>query len=456
MEMTAERARIILVQAKKDEIYEGPVPEDDKKAISEANDLIEMAQQAWDQHTRGPQVETVLRLANEEFDGGEQKDDKPEPEPEPEPKPDPEPAPEPEGDTPPEGDDLSQIEPWEGYDKEKVSDILAGVNAAVRDYGEEDLTDLMANVWAYEAAHKNRKSVLDHLEDVAKRLENGEDLPDDPKDSDQDNEPTEEEPKAEKTEKPEPKFDPLKQKMEPAPEDKPDLPQPTPEDAPKPLTELPKGIEKKAPEEEPEIVDGGIKSDGDGNIRKHEEREFAEKVEKVKQKIDDSDLDEAEKKLAEYVEQELKDELLHTPQPPETEIPDLPWDWTQLSDAELQKFYGIYSASAYYKNWQAQRDERMAAHWREAANELHNTLLVAADKYDDNGKQKTMTLLEAEIESDENVKKFRRRQRKHETFASAHKRERDSMNKLVESLSRLESMRHQEWERSGQKGGGRR
>ena len=63
LKVNVETARAILAQGKKDGTYEAPIPEDNAKAIEEANDLVEMAQTAWDQHVRGPEVEILLRMA---------------------------------------------------------------------------------------------------------------------------------------------------------------------------------------------------------------------------------------------------------------------------------------------------------------------------------------------------------------------------------------------------------
>jgi hypothetical protein len=87
-----------------------------------------------------------------------------------------------------------------------------------------------------------------------------------------------------------------------------------------------------------------------------------------------------------------------------------------------------------------------------AADDIHNAILVKLPRYDERDKEKRVALIEAEVESDENIKRWRRRQRKHETFAAAHRNERDSIGRLVDALSRHESMRHQEWERSGKLG----
>src|SRR6185436_8911401 len=55
-ELDATQARAILTQAKADQTYEAPIPEDDAKAVEEATSLVEMAQTAWNQYVRGPEV----------------------------------------------------------------------------------------------------------------------------------------------------------------------------------------------------------------------------------------------------------------------------------------------------------------------------------------------------------------------------------------------------------------
>lgn len=408
--MNAAQARAIIAQARKDETYEGPMPEDDAKAISEAEGLVEMAQSAWDQYVRGPEVEALLRLAAEDFDGSD-------PEPEAQVETPPEPETETDGgggnDDPPKAPpaadepDLSQIEPWEGYETDKASDIIDGINAAEADdnYSAEDLAELMSNVWAYEEAHKNRSTILSHLEGVAARLSS-------------DDEP---EPEQEPEPQPEPEPEPEQPEEDPEPESDPESdPEPEPEPEPEPkVEEKPKAKPRKKKAEEP-----GDETDAE---------DYAN--------------------LKEQVEAELRRERVHIPEPPTEDAPELPFDWTRMSDKELHAAYGAYSNLAYFKGYQLAYDERMANHSRQAADELHRELLVKVEKYDEKGKQKTMTVLEAEIEDMDAVKVWRRRQRKHEMFATAHRQERDSLGKLVEALSRMETMRYQEWERSGGKTG---
>ena len=273
----------------------------------------------------------------------------------------------------------------------------------------------MANVWAYEAAHKKRQTILNRLETIAQRLQAGEDPA-------QDEEPKEE-PHGDEGDGGE-----TSEASDDAPVEEPAAEQQT---EPEPEAES-------APDapEEPEA-----------EVEAPKEEEKPKRRGRQK-KQDDESGDPDYEQIVKKVEEDLARERVHKPKAPEEDIPDLPWDWTRMTDKELQKFHGIYSSVAYYKGYQLAREERMALHCKAAADELHNALLVALDKYDDHGKEKKVALIEAEVESDENIKMWRRRQRKHEQFAASHRNERDSVGKLVDALSRTESMRHQEWERS--------
>jgi hypothetical protein len=416
-ELNAAQARAILTQAKKDASYEAPIPEDDAKAISEANDLVEMAQTAWDQYVRGPEVEAILRLAAADFSDGngasaptaEETPSEPEEPPKPEPTPEsvaPEPAAAPESgeDTSP---DLSKVEPWDGYENEKVGDINAAINAAPNEMTPDELRELMANIWAWEMAHKRRVRIIGTLNALAERLDK----------------------EAEGA-------TPEAQDKEVVKETPPDELDGQPPAEPGPQPEAPAPPAEEPVEEKPEVP---------------EPEKAVETEQPSRAETDDEDYS----NLVRTVQDEIRRERLHTPEPPQEEVPDLPWDWTKITGDQLQRFYGIYSALAYYKGYTLAFEERMASHCRAAADELHRDLLNASDKYDDHGKEKKVSHLEAEIEADSNVMRWRKRQRKHEIFATQARQERDSYNKLVESLSRLETMRHNEWERSGGKVGRR-
>jgi outer membrane biosynthesis protein TonB len=79
--VNAAQARELLAQGRKDGTYEAPIPDDDKKALSEATDLLDMAQTAWEQHVRGPEVEILLKMAANFEEGGNQENGSPPPEP---------------------------------------------------------------------------------------------------------------------------------------------------------------------------------------------------------------------------------------------------------------------------------------------------------------------------------------------------------------------------------------
>jgi hypothetical protein len=441
--VNADTARAMLTQGKKDGTHEGPIPEDDGQAIKLAEELVEMAQTAWDQHVRGPEVEILLRMAAEGEVPGEKQETPPEPPPiaddgEPLDEPPAEsPPPEPQQEeTDPESEGTPQDEPWEGYDGEKVSEIIGGIDAGAREYSQEEFIDLMSDVWSYESSHKGRKTILDHLEEIARKLQAGESLDEGAEGSDGSAEaPAAEEPAAEP---------------------------PTPEggdgDAPAEPAEDVEG----QPDGGPEPEEQPVPEPGDGSGEPVEEAPKEEKPKRQRRKKTETPPEDQQKseeegdpdyeKLMEKVESDLERERIHKPKKPEEDIPDLPWDWTKMSNGELQMFHSTYSVLAYYKGYQLAREERLALHCKAAADEMHNALLVALDKYDEHGKEKKVALIEAEVESDENVVKWRRRQRKHETFAASHRNERDSVGKIVEALSRHESMRHQEWERSGKLG----
>ena len=112
--------------------------------------------------------------------------------------------------------------------------------------------------------------------------------------------------------------------------------------------------------------------------------------------------------------------------------------------------YSYYSLLAYYKSFVLTREERIALECKRAADELVNELMKTADKYDEKGKEKRVTVLESEIEADPHVANWRRLQRKHEAYCASARRERNSLYKIVEQLSRFETMRQQEWQRTGQ------
>ena len=404
--MNASQARAILTQAKADETYEADPPEDDAKAVEEAEGLVKMAQDAWDQNIRGPQVESILRLAAEDGNGAEPAAESPPPKEEESESSSVE-SQEIESAFGLSDEDMTRMqdeEPWEEYDSEKVSEIVEAVEIGME--ADDDPMDLLAHVWVYESAHKGRVRILRRLEEIGAQFGPAAETPGD----------TESEPSS------------------------PDAPD--------------DGSDEEGTEEGQE--GGEAPSEPASEPPDVEEEPEPAEVPAPDEPAEEIDEPEAYRNLLALAEREVSQQRSHVPSaPPSDEDFDLPFDYTTLSDRELQTFYGVYTNLAYYTNYRVLIEEARARLCREAATELFNNLLVNSDKYDDHDKQKTMTILEAEVNSDENVKLWKRRQRKHEAFAKQLHNERDGYNKIVESLSRLETMRHQEFERSGGKAGRR-
>lgn len=365
--MNINKATAIINQAKIEEIYEGPVPEEEEKAISEAQKLVELAQDAWKQHVRGPEVESILRIANDEFDGSQESEPEASVDPEPEEI---------------EEEELEELEeegeivedggsplPWDGYNDQKVGEVIENLHQYASAFEGDDLRQFLKVVWEHESAGKSRQTIFNELDKLATKINE--------------------------------KVDEV---------DGGDEPEAAPE------VEI---VEEElpAPSEEPEVL-------------VVDEKTYHAILEKV--------------------EEELAEDRKHVPEPPSDEAPELPWDWTKASDTEIQSLYSYYSLLAYYKSFVLTREERVALECKRAADELVNELLKVTDRYDEKGKEKKVTLLEAEVEADPNVANWRRLQKKHEAYCASARRERNSLYKLVESLSRYETMRQQEWQRSGQ------
>lgn len=398
MEITT--AREIIKRAKADEMYEAPMPEDDATCIKEAQGLVEMAEQAWAQHIRGKEVEAILKIAA----GAANSDEPAEPE---------ESVTEeviaeasPEG--PPSAlldvaDKLKQDEPWEGYAEARVVDVTEGLNWYQQELSSEEYLDILKHVHAYESTHKSRSRILEFVVESWSRSGGALD--------EKAEEPAEEPAEAEE-----------------------------PEQEPEPEVEEPEAAEPESDEPESEQL-------ADEPVAERDERESEEASTLVEERP--TGQQGAYKKLIEIVDRELRNERLDgIPEPPSDEVPELPWKWADISDTDLQNFHGQYASMAYYKGYIRSRDERIAMHCKEAADELHNALLIKAPKYDAKGKEIRVTVMEAEISADPNVKRWRKLQRKHEAMTAQARAEQDSYLKLVEALSRLETMRQDVWERS--------
>ena len=426
--MHATQARVIIVQARKDEVYEGPIPQDDLKAIEEANALVNMAQQAWDMNAKGPQVEAILRIAAAEIPEEEKivtevsladaeqttpdptlesgvivQENVPEAVPEvlvdvpetevrverqPEISLDPDPVPVAIRGS---SEKLAKVEPWEGYSTDRVPTIVETLQFGLE--GEAKPLELLRHVEAYESAHKDRSRILKRVQEFRAKYNGTE----------------------------------------------PQVEVVTPTDPP--LQEVPEvSVENR------EKVAGPIDNQTD----------LVTEIEKAEKEIPeapapaiDSDNDSDYELMLKFVQDELLGENFHVPKKLPEEKTELPFDLTTLSDRELHAVYGQFSVYAYAASYRMILEEARARKCGHAADEIHKYLLTSAEKYDSQNKPKTMTILEAEIEQNVDIKFWRKAQQKHALFGQVYKNERDSYNRLVESLSRLETMRQNEFLRSG-------
>lgn len=148
-------------------------------------------------------------------------------------------------------------------------------------------------------------------------------------------------------------------------------------------------------------------------------------------------------------EAEVKNNTLHKPSEPDTKDLDLPFDLTQLSDKALQKAYGAYNALAYRVNYKLMLEEAKLRRVKLAVKELRTYLFSEAVKYDEQNHQRTNADITSEIEQNETLKHWIKRENVLDMNVEAYRSQRDGLYREVDMLSRLETMRHQEAERSG-------
>lgn len=155
-------------------------------------------------------------------------------------------------------------------------------------------------------------------------------------------------------------------------------------------------------------------------------------------------VDEDYRELIQVVRDMLANERLHVPPRIEEEVYELPFDLTTLSDKQLQEAYSAFTAYSYRAGYLLLEHEAVASKCRQVADEIVTAFLSQhGDDY------KTVTAAEAVAEQNDEVKVWRKRQRTNVILADAQRKQRDNYDKVCERLSRLETMRHQEWERSG-------
>jgi hypothetical protein len=425
MSLSVSTARQIIKQAQQDEVTEAAMPEDDASAIAAAEELVEMAEQAWAGNVRGPEVEKILKLAaadgegdppeSEQESGSGQENNQGE-----------------DGEVPAPGlfsdldEKLNKIEPYQGYGDDRVKDITDAINWYLdeADLAEAEQRDILQNIWAFESAHKNRSRILNFVIESAKRkgfVGEEEEIPRSGSDADD----TESETPADEADQSRPKGTDEQSTGSGASDDgsgEESGESSTPETTPKATVS--------DDDAEPEASG----SDGQGNA---DAAESAQQDQGSGSQSGDGGSD-TYKKLIELVDKELLRERLDIPKPPAEEPPELPWRSADIPDSDLQNFYMQYGSMAYYKGYQRSREDRIAMHCKDAADEIARTMMNNMTK----GKDFKVTVAEAEIESDVRVKRWRKLQKRHEAFAHQARQEMEGYGKLSEHLSRLESMRH--------------
>jgi hypothetical protein len=504
MALTPELARTIIKQAREDETYEGPVPEDDEKAISEAEGLIRSAEEAWAANIKGPEVEALLRLAAEaeNGDGPAANGD----------------APAADADPEPAGDDELE-QPIAAYDALKSTEIIANLtDMAESERPVDQIVEFVESIQEYEAANKNRKGIIAVCEEIIETIDEASKEQAQAPDPEPDPEPeSDPEPQADNSEeieklaKVEPWEDYSKEKvndivdaLEFAAQEDEDWEglamhvwayESTHKDRKKIMATLEKlagqgggSEEDDKPEEEPPAAEAGAgdtpdaaasdddtggeasvpqgeaDSEGDRTPDREadagaeagagDEPEAAGKRASADAEAPADPVDGEEADLHEEVIANLERERLHVPPPIEADQPEMPFDLTTVSDSQLRHLHGAFAAYAYRAGYLQQIEEAKARNYKERIRDLEHTLLVNADKTEpQTGKPKTMGLLEAEIASDETIRGWRKRQVRHEEFAASYKSQKESYHKYAEILSRQETMRQNEFERAG---GGRK
>jgi hypothetical protein len=111
----------------------------------------------WYQALSESPQEAAVQQAHADAEAEAEPDEQPDEQPEaPQPESPPEPEPEPEAPEPEAAQVVDDSPPWEGYDTETVAEIQVKLGAMA--------ADELPPVRTYEAAHKNRKGVLDEID----------------------------------------------------------------------------------------------------------------------------------------------------------------------------------------------------------------------------------------------------------------------------------------------------
>lgn len=455
MELKLKTAKLVIKTAKRNDIYEGDMPDSDTEIISEAVQLVEQALEAQEGGFENDAIDEIVELVQDEIgDPGDPSSDD-------------------------DNDDTDRAKESEevysiidDYDDKKVSQIVA----ALDDLDTEDL----ATIYEYESNNRDRKSLLSALDAIAEERV-GEGGVDDSGDDDDD--PAEQEIRAREGDDDDPEPD---DNDDPAPEPWRGYSKRTQAEILKVLDRkedeqlaaayefesenkgrkgilnaLAKLAEERGAGDEPQEGDEsgeestepkeGTEGSSDSDAGDESEDEAPEPRSQRRRASSESDEEAGDDphydELIQGVEDALERERLAVPQRPPEDRVEIPFDLTELSDRELRQHYAASRAYFARARYVASLEGRKASACGHIADEKRDELITSLPRIDEETKkEKTATLLKAQAEGDDTVKLWRRRQRKHGEVAAAMRDEADIYEKDLEALSRDWTMRDEERE----------
>jgi hypothetical protein len=162
---------------------------------------------------------------------------------------------------------------------------------------------------------------------------------------------------------------------------------------------------------------------------------------------DYSDDDEEYAAIIKEAVESTRREMLYVPPRPEEDPPELPADWSTIAPQQLQRLHGAFATFALRAGYLEKLEEAKAMICKEAADELFDVLFGEMDVTE----KTSVTHTKAKVESDPNVRRWRKRAAKHTAFALSHKMDREGFTRITEALSRLHTMKQDEWVQAGGK-----
>lgn len=205
------------------------------------------------------------------------------------------------------------------------------------------------------------------------------------------------------------------------------------------------GEEEEDPEDEGD-AESDASSDSDGEARKS----------RRKRRSNDDEADEEDGEEPEYdelisaVTKKHDEERLSIPAELPENISTLPFDITELSDREIQREYSAFLSYFGRATYLASLEKQLAIACKFVADDAFDDALSDLDKIDpETEKDKSATQLKSEAESSPKVRKWRKRERKHNQVKEAMRSDAEIYKQNLDSLSRVWTMRHEEIEHSG-------